>query len=148
MTEGRRPRVIIIDDDEAVRQLLGRFLSKRGYEVRSFSDPSFCQIYKKHEGGCENHYACADVLITDYKMPNMSGMELLRQQCERNCKQHCHNKAVISGMLNKEEKDLIASLGAAIFHKPFTLKEIEEWLMEREKTFDLSVPLEPSDSSV
>jgi len=145
VTGGRRPRVIIIDDDESVRQLLGRFLSKRGYEVHSFSDPSFCHVYRKHEGGCENHHACADVLITDYKMPHMSGIELLKQQCANSCKQHCSNKAVISGMLTGDEKALISSLGATVFHKPFTLKEIEAWLAEREKYFDLSAPLEPVD---
>lgn len=139
----RKPRAIIVDDDPSVRTLLERFLMKKGYEVLSVPDPTFCHVYKKHEEECTAHHVCSDVLITDYMMPKMNGIELLQLQSRRKCKLTNANKAVISGMLTHEVKQAIDSLGCTVISKPFSLEEIAEWLEECEKRFDLSQPVEP-----
>lgn len=68
--EPERPRVLLVEDDSAVRRSIQLVLQAHGYEVRAFSsgalalaDPSAIKA------------AC---LVTDYRMAGMSGLDLLR----------------------------------------------------------------------
>lgn len=69
-TEPERPRVLLVEDDSAVRRSIQLILQAHGYDVRAFSsgtlalaDPSAIEA------------AC---LVTDYRMAGMSGLDLLR----------------------------------------------------------------------
>ena len=63
--------VHIVDDDEAVRQSLAFLLSTAGIPVRVYeSATSFLAGLPTLQAGC---------LITDVRMPDMTGLELLRQ---------------------------------------------------------------------
>src|SRR6516165_3905651 len=63
--------VHIVDDDEAVRQSLAFLLSTVGIPVRVYdSATSFLASLATLEDGC---------LITDVRMPDMTGIELLQQ---------------------------------------------------------------------
>jgi two-component system, LuxR family, response regulator FixJ len=63
--------VHIVDDDEAVRQSLAFLLSTVGIPVRVYdSATSFLASLATLENGC---------LITDVRMPDMTGIELLQQ---------------------------------------------------------------------
>lgn len=136
----RKPRAIIYDDDISILGMLKNYISLRGYEVISFSEPVICPVYERHED-CTEVCPCADVIITDFKMPKMSGIELLRQQFRRGCKIDIRNKAVISGYMDDDVKQKIKELGCSSFQKPFKLSELSGWLDECEKRFDLSQPL-------
>ena len=64
-------RILIIDDDAVVRQGLRRALESRGYEVAvAPSGPAGLELLH------EQDFA---LVITDLKMPGMSGLEVLRQ---------------------------------------------------------------------
>lgn len=65
-----RPRVLLLEDDDGVRRSLHLLLHGRGYEVRSFAsaapllaDPSLAE---------------ADVLISDYRLPDSDGLGVRR----------------------------------------------------------------------
>jgi two-component system response regulator FixJ len=61
----------VIDDDDALRDSLQFLLSAAGYETRVYeSAESFLQLPPQNMGGC---------IITDVRMPGMSGIELLRE---------------------------------------------------------------------
>jgi CheY-like chemotaxis protein len=107
----RKPRVIIIDDDTPILKLLKTFLSRRNYEVITCNNPAACQVYENHTGSCNKQNLCSDILITDFKMPRMSGIELLHKQFIRDCKLDKKNKAVISGQIDNENKKTINKLG-------------------------------------
>jgi two-component system response regulator FixJ len=65
------PLVHVIDDDEALRQALARLLRGAGFAARTYaSAPEFLDILDTLERGC---------VITDVRMPGMSGLELLRR---------------------------------------------------------------------
>ena len=64
-------KVMVVDDEPDVRQLLGDFLGSRGYEVFLAADGlaavSQLDVYKP------------DLVLLDVAMPGMDGVETLRQ---------------------------------------------------------------------
>jgi two-component system, LuxR family, response regulator FixJ len=73
MTENRV--VHIVDDDDAVRQSLAFLLSSAGLPVRLYESASaFLAGLSAPQSGC---------LITDVRMPGMSGLELLKAMREK-----------------------------------------------------------------
>lgn len=62
-------RVLLVDDEEAIRLSLGRFLRRSGYEVETASSGS--EALEKLAG---NSYA---LMLSDIRMPGLSGLELL-----------------------------------------------------------------------
>jgi response regulator RpfG family c-di-GMP phosphodiesterase len=64
-----RPRVLIVDDEKFIRDILADFLGMEGYMVRTAEDGSAALNELTHA-----HY---DLVISDLKMPRMGGIELL-----------------------------------------------------------------------
>jgi response regulator RpfG family c-di-GMP phosphodiesterase len=63
------PRVLVADDDEAIRKALRLMLA--GYDVREAGDGAQALRVFEEEG--------ADLVLSDLQMPAMSGLELLRR---------------------------------------------------------------------
>lgn len=70
ITQEKHARLIIVDDEEAVLQALKR-LFHRQYEVEIFTRGHEALEYLKHN--------TADLIISDMRMPQMTGAELLKQ---------------------------------------------------------------------
>lgn len=64
-----RPRVLVVDDEKFIREILAEFLGMEGYFVRTAEDGS-AALAELSRG----HY---DLVISDLKMPRMGGIELL-----------------------------------------------------------------------
>ncbi|RJR22744.1 MAG: sigma-54-dependent Fis family transcriptional regulator [Desulfobacteraceae bacterium] len=64
-------KILLVEDEPDVSRSLGMFLQKLGYEVRNVPDGE--------SGLREFHAGKPDLVITDIRMPNMSGLELLRR---------------------------------------------------------------------
>lgn len=69
-----RAKVWVVDDDDAVRGVLEAMLKELGYEVSSYSNPEAALAAYRS--------AAPDVVITDVRMPGMSGLELTRAMLE------------------------------------------------------------------
>ena len=71
------PIIHVIDDDEAVRDSLSFLLESAGMTVRSYdSARNFLAGLASLEPGC---------IVTDVRMPEMSGLELVRELNTRSC---------------------------------------------------------------
>lgn len=66
------PHVVLTDDDELFRESLGLNLTDEGYDVTSFSNGHETLTYLQ-EGGE------ADVLLLDWRMPELTGIDVLRR---------------------------------------------------------------------
>src|SRR5580692_494012 len=64
-----RPRVLIVDDEKFIRDILADFLGMEGYIVRTAEDGAAALTELGNA-----HY---DLVISDLKMPRMGGIELL-----------------------------------------------------------------------
>ncbi len=63
------PRVLVVDDEKVIREILADFLSMEGYWVRTAEDGAVAlRELDKHP---------YDMVISDLKMPKMGGLELL-----------------------------------------------------------------------
>ncbi|TAJ64445.1 response regulator, partial [Brevundimonas sp.] len=69
--EGPHQRILVVDDDEAVRRFIVECLQTLGYSVEAAADG---------ESGLRAlREARPDLLIVDYAMPGMTGVEVVRQ---------------------------------------------------------------------
>jgi response regulator RpfG family c-di-GMP phosphodiesterase len=71
-----RPRVLVVDDEKFIRDILADFLGMEGYEVRTAEDGLAALG--------EMSRSAYDVVISDLKMPRMGGIELLDEIGRRN----------------------------------------------------------------
>lgn len=121
----RKPVVLVVDDEAAVRDLLEVSLTERGLEVlvaaSGFEAVQVCMI------------AHVDVVVADIKMPGMGGLEVLAAIRRARPSIRCclmTGKGVWSGD---------ADLGAdAFISKPFTLENIARvvWRLAEPRTTD------------
>jgi two-component system autoinducer 1 sensor kinase/phosphatase LuxN len=112
---GRKSQVLVVDDNEAVRDVLSRMLSFLGYDVTLAGNG--LEARKLFLTGSY------DLVITDLQMPLMNGWELSRLIKERSPNTPV---MVVSGACDErhwEEVDM--NCVDAIIPKPFRLKEIE-----------------------
>ncbi len=122
----REMRAIVLEDNEDIRQLVETFLKKKGYEVLIYPDPTLCPLQHSHDCQCDQDERCADIIITDIDMPNISGLDFLESQMRKGCKIQCI--AIMSGAWPELGKEHAKSLGYSVFDKPLTLSALAEWL--------------------
>ena len=66
------PHLLIVDDDDLFRESLGLNLIDEGYEVTSFGNGGEALAYLDRGGG-------ADVILLDWRMPSLTGLDVLRR---------------------------------------------------------------------
>src|SRR5262245_44306039 len=70
------PRVLVVDDEKVIREILSDFLTMEGYVVRTVEDGEAALR--------ELQRRSYNLVISDLKMPNMGGLELLEKIADEN----------------------------------------------------------------
>jgi DNA-binding response OmpR family regulator len=72
VTSPERPTVLVVDDEEDLRDIMRRMLERRGYDTLVAGDS------ESAIATCRDHEGAIDVLVTDLGLPGASGGELSR----------------------------------------------------------------------
>ena len=109
-----RPRILVVDDEQAVRDLLAKTLTLADYDVDTAPDgPGALDRLRSAE---------YDLLITDLKMPGMDGLSVIREA--RRIRQDLP-VVIITGYSTEASAIEAINLGVAGYlTKPFRLPRI------------------------
>lgn len=111
---GARVRILVVEDETAIRGIAHRALSLAGYDVVEAEDG---------QQALEVAAACPafDLLFTDVVMPRLGGVELARRLCaERPQLKVLYTSGYTYGKLARPE----LTEGAAFLAKPYDLEEL------------------------
>lgn len=109
-------RILVADDDQAIRQLISVYLMRAGYEVDTAKDGV--------EAWKALNEASYYLLITDFKMPRMTGLELISML---RSKDMALPVILVSGTMPTEQLIRHPRLRVdATLDKPFTHEELLE----------------------
>jgi CheY-like chemotaxis protein/anti-sigma regulatory factor (Ser/Thr protein kinase) len=113
---GAKPRVLVVDDQEALRSLLARLLEREGFDpVQAEDGARAVELYRSES---------PLVVVSDIMMPRMDGLALLNEirRIDRN--------ATVILMTGQGNEDVLlkALRGGAsnFFKKPFNVRELIE----------------------
>ena len=104
---GAKPVIFVVDDDSALRNSLKFTLEVEGFEVRAFSSA--------HELLNSDCLSTANCLVTDYHMPAMNGLELVRQLRDRRVSIPA---ILITSFPNESLRNRAAAADISIVEKP------------------------------
>jgi len=112
-TESETIRILVVDDEPMIRDLLEQSLEKTGYD---------CSFAENGEAALEKMALVPfDVVVTDIDMPGMGGIELSKLIKT----DFFADVIVMTGQIRSYQYDEIISLGASDFvEKPFSPREI------------------------
>jgi DNA-binding response OmpR family regulator len=115
-----RPRILLIDDEDAFRETIRKLLTRRGFDLSTASDGSQ-GIREVLRGGVE-------VAVLDVKMPGLDGIETLR---ELKRIQPDLEVIILTGHLLKSTEQEGLKLGAyAYLTKPCTVPDLVATIMK------------------
>lgn len=133
-------RILLVDDHRDILRLLHASLdSLKNTKIKIYEAPS------GEEALLESTRQRIDMLITDYKLPGMSGVELMHKIRAR----HPEVKVIlVTGMTDKKTREEILNAGAlAIFDKPIPMADfldaVERGLGLVQTIFPAEKPGEP-----
>ena len=111
-------KVLIVDDDEEIRELLQDMLLEEGYQVDTARDGQEALDRLQRENGW--------VILLDIMMPNVDGREVIRQ-LEDNFLLRDKNKVALmsaGGRLAQERLTFGSDVVEALLPKPFDLDDV------------------------
>ena len=113
---GRALHILFLDDNEAVLRVARRLLEASGYRVTAFANQQDALA------AIQNDPAAFDLVVTDYNMPGMSGLDVSRVVREI---RPSLPVAVTSGFVGEELRQSAADAGVlALIPKPFVKSEL------------------------
>ncbi|MDH3997384.1 MAG: response regulator [Desulfuromonadales bacterium] len=127
-------RILIIDDEECIRDTFRWHLEDQGHEVLTASEPLSCDIYQG--GECCHQHPCADLLFVDYHMPRMNGLEFLEYLHQKGCKGLAAHRVLITGDSSAVDMEKVRELGCQLKEKPVNYEELDKIVQEVERQTD------------
>jgi len=109
-------KIMVVDDSDDVRELIGAFLKTRGYEITTATNG--LDALEKLESDT------FPLIITDINMPKMDGPELLDTMSRST---QNYKAVVMSTYIEDDVKTELSKKGAfAFLLKPFSLRQLED----------------------
>ncbi len=111
-----RLRVVVVDDDDAVRGLAKEMLEEMGHEVVEAASGRSALKFLKEGGQC-------DLLLVDFAMPLMNGSE-----CATEARKVCPDLSILfmTGYVDNDALKRWSELGVRTLNKPFQYADLAE----------------------
>jgi len=113
-----RGKVLIVDDEPAIRNILARILSNKGHQAQTVSNGK-AALAMLHEKGY-------DLLVADLKMSGVSGIDLYQTLKKKRPDMADRTVFITGDTMTEETNDFLASSGRPYLAKPFTPVEFLE----------------------
>lgn len=126
-----KPKVLIVDDEASIRKVLAMCCQRAGFDTTSASDG----LEALDLAGCNSF----DVIVTDYQMPRINGIDLCRQL--RTYDRHANTRIIFcsAGVAELDTNALQRDLGGMTFlAKPLELHKLADLL----RTIATTLPLD------
>ena len=129
----RQRRILIVEDDEKIRDILSRLLQVEGHDVRQACNGEEAVAITAQE---EKEF---DAIFLDVKMPKMDGVEAFRKMSAR---APLKNVVFMTAFpASQELETLVKEETVEYLHKPCTLQTIRKTLRELGARQEGPVPL-------
>lgn len=110
--------ILLVDDEDALREMLYDFLTESGYSVHASRNGIEALAY------FQEHRGSIDLVITDLGMPDMGGEELCREVKKIDADMKV---VVLSGYIDGITRESMPQLGvSAVFNKPYRLQAMRD----------------------
>ena len=111
-------KILVIDDEQGIRNLLDTLLSRKGYEVILASNgQKGLELFRRER---------PDVVVLDLKMPEMNGLTVLQQVRQLNPVQPV---VILTGAGTAEAEQQVRALGVTEFvEKEFSMHRLGDSL--------------------
>ena len=113
MSDNMRPKILVVEDDTAIRGLIHMFLEKSGFEsFTAISAEAAIDILKNQE---------IDIVLTDVQLPGINGLELTKI-----IKQNYHSEVIIMTgyYLNYSIEEAMARGASDLIIKPIRMEDL------------------------
>ncbi len=112
----QKKRILVVDDEEAVRELISEVMISEGFNVDTASNgKEALDLIKNH---------IYDVAVIDFNLPDMDGLTL-HHQVKVMDKELADNSIFISGLIQKKDHlDYFYTHSAGFLPKPFRIKDL------------------------
>jgi CheY-like chemotaxis protein len=127
----RPRRVLVVDDEAPIRVAIRRFLERRGWIVDEARDgQEALDLLELEDPGMPSRGGRYDAVVTDLRMPGMTGIQLHDRLAER-APDVLARLVVISGdTASPEVADFLLRLRRPLVQKPFDLRTLADLLDE------------------
>jgi CheY-like chemotaxis protein len=117
-------RVLVIDDEPAIVDLVTRLLARNGYTVIGVQRGrmAFEELQRQRY----------DTILCDIRMPDMDGMAFHRQLQELQLERRPRLVIMTGDTSNARTEDFVRHYNLAVLRKPFTRQELLEVIASRE----------------
>jgi CheY-like chemotaxis protein len=118
---------LLVDDNSDIVDLYCEYLQSAGYKIASFDNPINALNYL-NKNDDENTLANCSLIITDYKMPQMSGLDFISKIREKDT--DCKIKMILISAFMKSDlnvDDIVNNLKIdKVIEKPIRLENLKE----------------------
>jgi two-component system response regulator YesN len=116
----RKLEVLVVDDESMITDLIENYIrfTSKNTNIHTFNDPLKAREHLRKY--------LVDVLITDYKMPHLNGIELMEATAQGT------KKIMISGYVSEIAEEKLQGLDAVFFEKPVPMKDLGRIIAEEE----------------
>jgi CheY-like chemotaxis protein len=113
-------RILLADDDRAMRLVVADVLRKRGHLVEDASDGR--ELLVLLTGDAPHPY---DLIISDIRMPGFTGLQVLEalRASERRTP-----VILMTAFGDDETRARAEALGAVLLEKPFSMEQLRAWV--------------------